>query len=131
MTMLMSSNKIVEMNDYIVRYRHNSTDIKVVEELINVTRQTFANRQIYKSFNKKFIKIEKFKAEHVGRKRNQHIKIVIFNDRVYVISNFMFSNILSRNSKLLIQSIKSFKNRRNKRRKRPRRRLRKSFQLCV
>ena len=73
------------MNDYIIRYHHNSNNIKTIEKLINVMRQTFANRQIYKSFNEKLIKVEKFKTKHVGRKRNQHIKIVIFNDRVYVV----------------------------------------------
>ena len=83
MTMLVSPDKAAEVDDYIARYRHNSTDIKAVEGLVNVTRQALADRQIYKSSNEKLIEAEKLKAEHAGRKRGQHIKAVILNDRVY------------------------------------------------
>ena len=71
------------MNDYITRYKVNFNDVEVVNELINVIKQAFANHHVYKKFNQTLIEVERFKAKHVDRRKNQIIKIIIFNDRVY------------------------------------------------
>ena len=83
MIMLMLFDKIVEINDYIICYKINFNDVEIVNKLINVIKQTFANRYIFKKFNQILTKIEKFKIKHVDRKRNQIIKITIFNNRIY------------------------------------------------
>ena len=83
MTMLISSDKIAEMNDYIIRYKINFNDVEVINELINVIKQILANCHLYKKFNQNLMKVKRFKAEHVDRRRNQIIMITIFNDRIY------------------------------------------------
>ena len=82
-TMLVSFNKIVEMNDYIARYKINFNDVEVVDELINAIKQVLANCYVYKKFNKNLIKAKRFKTKHVDRRKDQIITITIFNDRIY------------------------------------------------
>ena len=70
MIMLISLDKIVEMNNYITCYKVNFNDVEAVIELINVIKQVLANYHVYKKFNQNLIKVEKFKAKHVDRRRD-------------------------------------------------------------
>ena len=62
----MSLDKIVEMNDYITRYKVNFNDVEAVNKLVNVIKQAFANCHIYNKFNQNLIKVKKFKAKHIN-----------------------------------------------------------------